>query len=82
MKKLVAFLLISILGMGVVVSVNAAGDAVAGKAKYAVCVGCHGANGDGNKALNSPAVAGQEDWYLVRQLKNYKAGMKNIIMVD
>lgn len=47
-----------------------------GKAAYTVCATCHGAQGEGNKTLNSPAIAGQEDWYLTRQLKNFKAGIR------
>ena len=56
--------------------VFAAGDAAKGKARYAVCQACHGANGMGNKELNSPKIAGQEPWYLERQLKNFKAGIR------
>jgi cytochrome c553 len=48
------------------------GDAAAGKAAYGICASCHGANGEGNKALNAPAIAGQHDWYIVRQLQNFK----------
>lgn len=54
----------------------AAGDAAKGKAYYTTCVACHGDKGQGNKALNSPKIAGQEDWYVVRQLKNFKAGIR------
>ncbi len=52
------------------------GDATAGKAAYAICASCHGANGEGNKALNAPAIAGQNDWYIVRQLYNFKNGIR------
>ena len=48
------------------------GDASAGKASYAVCASCHGTNGEGSKELNAPKLAGQQDWYVVRQLKNFK----------
>lgn len=54
----------------------AAGDAAKGKAFYTTCVACHGDKGQGNKALNSPKIAGQETWYIVRQLKNFKAGIR------
>lgn len=54
----------------------AAGDAKKGKAFYTTCVACHGDKGQGNKALNAPRIAGQETWYLVRQLKNFKAGIR------
>ena len=43
---------------------------------YAICQACHGAQGEGNKALNAPKLAGQQDWYLVRQLQNFKAGIR------
>ena len=52
------------------------GDAAAGEAAYAICASCHGANGEGNKALNAPAIAGQNDWYIVRQLYNFKNGIR------
>ena len=53
-----------------------AGNPAKGKARYMVCQACHGADGMGNKALNSPKIAGQEPWYLERQLKNFKAGIR------
>ncbi len=52
------------------------GDAAQGKASYAICVTCHGANGEGNQMLNSPKLVGQHDWYTVRQLQNYKSGVR------
>ena len=52
------------------------GDATAGAAGYAVCAACHGAQGEGNPALNAPKLAGQQDWYLKRQLNNFKAGSR------
>ena len=52
------------------------GDAIAGKASYVVCTACHGADGTGNQALNAPGLKGLPDWYLVRQLNNFKAGVR------
>ena len=54
----------------------AEGDAAAGKGLYATCTACHGANGEGNKALNAPKIAGQEEWYLIRQIQNFKKGAR------
>jgi cytochrome c553 len=51
-------------------------DAAAGAPLYAACVSCHGSNAEGNEALGVPALAGQNDWYLVTQLKNFKAGYR------
>jgi cytochrome c553 len=49
----------------------AAGDAAAGKAKAAMCAGCHGANG---KAISPtyPNLAGQNAPYLEAAMKAYK----------
>jgi cytochrome c oxidase subunit II len=52
------------------------GDAAAGQALYAVCSACHGAQGEGNKALNAPKLSGQAEWYLSRQLMNFKQGAR------
>ena len=56
--------------------VTIAGNAEAGKALYATCASCHGTSGEGNAALGAPALAGQNDWYLVTQLQNFKAGYR------
>ncbi len=53
-----------------------AGDAAAGKPLFAVCSSCHGVQAEGNPALNAPKLAGQGDWYLKRQLKNFKDGAR------
>ena len=47
-----------------------------GQAQYAVCGACHGANGEGNPALNAPKIAGQQEWYLERQINNFKHGLR------
>jgi cytochrome c oxidase subunit 2 len=52
------------------------GDAAAGKASYTVCAACHGQNAEGNQQMGGPKLAGQEDWYLVRQITNYQKGLR------
>jgi len=52
------------------------GDARIGQAQYAVCAACHGLQGEGNPALNSPKIAGQGGWYIRRQLEYYKSGAR------
>lgn len=52
------------------------GDAVVGQAQYAVCAACHGFQGEGNQQLNAPKLAGQEAWYMRRQIMNYKSGLR------
>ena len=53
-----------------------AGDAVAGMPLYAVCAACHGQQAEGNPALNAPKLSGQGDWYLRRQLQNFRNGAR------
>ena len=55
-----------------------AGDASLGAAQYAVCSACHGQQGEGQMALNAPKLAGQEPWYLRKQLRNYKEGVRGV----
>jgi cytochrome c oxidase subunit 2 len=52
------------------------GDAQAGAAVFAPCVACHGAAGQGNEQLKAPPIAGQADWYLLAQLKKFRAGVR------
>jgi len=52
------------------------GDLTAGKQLYADCVECHGAKAEGNAAKKAPRLADQEDWYLVRQVQNFKNGVR------
>jgi cytochrome c553 len=56
-------------------------DLVAGEAKFtAVCAACHGADGNSGSPAN-PKLAQQHPEYLVKQLREYKSGVrKNAIM--
>ncbi|MBL6744892.1 MAG: c-type cytochrome [Pseudomonadales bacterium] len=56
--------------------VTITGDAAAGRSLYGVCATCHGDQAQGNVAMGAPALAGQNDWYLVTQLKNFVAGYR------
>lgn len=76
LKATVAFAAVVSLFATFSTSVSAAGDAERGKAYYATCGACHGANGEGMEALNAPALAGQEEWYVIRQLQNFKNGIR------
>lgn len=57
---------------------HAAGDKDKGESFYAVCAGCHGADGMGMEATNAPRLQGQFDWYLIRQIKNYQSGARGV----
>ena len=54
------------------------GDLDAGRALYQPCAACHGADAEGNEALGAPALAGQNDWYMVTQLRNFLAGYRGV----
>jgi cytochrome c oxidase subunit II len=55
-----------------------AGDAAAGQPLYGACGACHGAQGEGNLALNAPKLSGQSDWYLKRQLHLFKQKARGV----
>ena len=57
-------------------AVAANGNAENGKALFVTCAVCHGANGEGNRALNAPASGGQNEWYVLRQLTNFCEGIR------
>jgi len=52
------------------------GDVRQGRSAFQSCAACHGANAEGNEALGAPALVGQNDWYLVTQLRNFRAGFR------
>jgi cytochrome c oxidase subunit 2 len=52
------------------------GDPTRGKALYPVCSACHGPAGEGNQAMSAPRIAGQEPWYLVRQMQLFQSGAR------
>lgn len=58
------------------------GDRAAGEQLYTACAACHGAAGEGNEALNAPALVGQNDWYLAHQLAKYRSGARGFAAED
>lgn len=54
-------------------------DAQKGAELYATtCVQCHGEQGEGVKELNGPRLDNKQDWYLIRQLKYFKYGVRGV----
>lgn len=47
-----------------------------GRAAYASCVQCHGADADGKPEVGAPSLLFQDSSYLVRQLQNYRDGKR------
>lgn len=58
-------------------SAVAAGDPAAGKAKYAICVGCHGPTGAGNEALKYPKLSGRDAAFVAENLRAFKSGARD-----
>jgi cytochrome c oxidase subunit 2 len=48
------------------------GDAERGRAIFTTCAVCHGREGEGRWGTNAPRLAGMSDWYLARQLTNFR----------
>lgn len=57
-------------------AVTISGDTERGEYLFDTCRSCHGEDGKGIWALNAPRLNGIDDWYLVRQLENYKQGIR------
>ena len=70
MNKVLVSLLLT---LGITGLSHAAGDAAAGQGKAVMCGACHGADGN-SAAPNIPKLAGQGERYLLKQLKDIKAG--------
>jgi cytochrome c553 len=43
---------------------------------YDGCVQCHGEDGEGNRDLGAPAIAGLERWYIKAQLRKFKKSQR------
>ncbi len=52
------------------------GDKSRGQSLYATCTTCHGAEAQGNHDQNAPPLRHANPWYLVKQLENFKAGIR------
>ena len=58
-----------------------AGDVAAGKEKSALCAACHGTDGNSVNPV-WPKLAGQHSEYILKQLKDFKAGKRNNIQMN
>ncbi|HET7204768.1 MAG TPA: c-type cytochrome [Steroidobacteraceae bacterium] len=77
-RDLVARLALCLFALGAATSARAA----TGQQLYASCAACHGPRGEGNPALGAPAIAGQYESYLRRQLENFRAGVRGAHKAD
>ena len=79
MKKII-IILASLLITSLSNPILAAGDAEAGQAKTATCMGCHGLAGN-STIPNFPKLAGQSEAYIVKQLQYFKSGERGNAMM-
>ncbi len=79
-KKLLAFSLAMSL-TGITGILHAEGNISAGKEKAAVCVSCHGDNGN-SLVSTFPKLAQQHSSYLVKQLQAFKSGSRSNPMMS
>jgi len=76
MKKIIFSLFIALSS----VSAAQAADANAGKEKSGACSACHGASGVSGSPM-FPNLAGQNDAYVIKQLKDFKSGARTDAMM-
>lgn len=58
------------------------GNPEAGKLLFATCQTCHGNGAQGNQQMHAPALANTDDWYLYRQLMNFKKSVRGYMPED
>lgn len=61
-------------GLGLLVAWVSGAWAADPAAAFRVCTACHGKDGGGDPAMRAPVIGGQEQWYVERQLKAFRAG--------
>jgi len=78
--------ILAIFGLGIGLLLAATGglaQVVAhGAPDYKLCASCHDFKGEGKELVNAPAPAGQQDWYLRRQIQNFRAGVRSYAADD
>ncbi len=76
MKKIWIVGVVFSMLIGLLITASASGDAAAGKKLYKLCLQCHGPDGAGKEMTGAPSIAGQAEWYLARQIMNFRAGVR------
>jgi cytochrome c oxidase subunit 2 len=52
------------------------GNPSKGREHYETCAYCHGSGGQGVWSTNAPRLSHMSDWYMKRQLENFRQGMR------
>lgn len=74
--KKISLTLVAILALTPSSTLLAQGDADAGTGKIAVCVACHGQDGNMTVLPNVPKIGGQNEKYLLKQMQDIKSGVR------
>lgn len=76
MTRFCLFFLFCIIALGFISTSHAAGNVARGKSKAASCAGCHGKDGNSIAPI-FPRLAGQNKAFLIRELSDFKAHLRN-----
>ena len=71
-RTLLAFVFLAAL----LASAPRAQDLARGQELFSLCAHCHGVQGQGSPLALAPSIAGLEQWYVVKQLQNFKDGVR------
>ena len=74
MKRIVLLALATVLAAGA--NMAMAQDVGRGEKSYQLCASCHGFRGEGSRLVHAPRIAGQESWYLDRQIRSFRDGLR------
>ncbi len=61
---------------------SAGGNTTRGRDIFTTCATCHGAQGQGNRKLGAPNIAGLPKWYIVREIEKFRAGHRGSVPAD
>ena len=67
---------LTFLSVLLITSSSFAQDAAKGKILFATCIQCHGDAGNGNPEQKAPRISGQHDWYVIKQITDFKSGVR------
>jgi len=76
MRRRRTLVVLATLGTLLATSSVRAQNAERGRELFSLCSRCHSANGGGNPLALAPSIAGQDQWYIEKQLHNFKDGAR------
>lgn len=61
---------------------DGSGDAANGQTLYATCAQCHGEHADGDETRGAPPLLHLDGWYVERQIRNFRQGVRGSSPLD